>query len=223
MPFFHPNSRFLLKKFWYFVKMPLFCNLNTNVEKVGYMESLSKDAIFLEALSDGNEKAFDALFVEYYPKVLSFVLRFCFNEFEAEDIVQRLFMDLWVKRERLSYISNLDNYLFVSARNASLKYVRESLRYKDVETADMVTDNLSGEVLICYEELEQILMREIEKMPEQRRRIFLMSRMEGLSNGEIAEKLHISKRTVESHISLALAYLREIMPIFVILTLLNKK
>lgn len=192
-------------------------------ERRGSMENLDKDAIFLEALSDGNEKAFDVLFIEYYPKVLSFVSRFCSDEFEAEDIVQRLFMDLWVKRKRLSCISNLDNYLFVSARNASLKYIRESLLYKDIEITDVVPDNLSGEVLLCYEELEQILMHEISKMPEQRRRIFLMSRMEGLTNSEIAEKLHISKRTVESHISLALTYLREVMPLFMILTLINKK
>ena len=85
------------------------------------MNKSTTDEIMLSALADGNEKAFDALFVDYYPKVLAFVSHFCNDRGEAEDIVQELFMNLWIRHEQLAGINSLDNYLFISARNAALR------------------------------------------------------------------------------------------------------
>lgn len=101
----------------------------------------------MSALAEGNEKAFDALFVEYYPKVLQFVMRFCHDKSEAENIVQELFMELWIKRERFTKIENLDNYLFISARNSAIHYVKQSLVCIDEESACNVQSNyISGEM-----------------------------------------------------------------------------
>lgn len=175
----------------------------------------------MSALAEGNEKAFDALFVEYYPKVLQFVIRFCHDKSDAENIVQELFMELWIKRERFLKIENLDNYLFISARNAAIHCVKQSLVCSDEKSACNVQSNyISGDMKLCYEELYSFIMSEIDAMPEQRRRVFVMSRVDGLNNSEIAERLCISKRTVETHISLALEQLKKLLPIIGLLSIM---
>lgn len=186
------------------------------------VKEITDESIFLSSLADGSPKAFDALFVTYYPKALQFVMHFCHDRQEAENIVQDFFMNLWIKRSTLDDISNLDNYIYVSVRNAAIRYVKQSIMFADSNSANVIPANgESADVRLCYEELYGYVMREIQSMPEQRRRIFLMSRADGLSNDDIAQRLGISKRTVEKHISLAIATMRKMLPELLALTLLN--
>ena len=180
------------------------------------MDTVISEKIILSALSRGNEEAFDMIFEQLYPKMKSFAFRLCGNEFDAENIVQDVFMQLWVNRESLKDIDSLDGYVFMMVRNAGLNFLRGSLRRGAVRLDD--TLQVAGDVL-HYKELEAVLEQEVSKMPPQRRTVFFMSRVEGLSNAEISDKLGISKRTVESHISLALRDLREAMSLMSLLAL----
>ena len=186
------------------------------------MKDFANDSIMLSALSAGIDEAFDALFVKYYAKVLGFVSNFCSDRQESENIVQDLFMTIWIKRERFVQIENIDNYLFISARNAACKYIKRSLQFDDISSiAEKRSNGTDASTKVCYNELYNMVMREIATMPQQRRKVFLMSREEGLTNAEIAIALGISKRTVETHISLALVQMKKVFPSILLLTLIN--
>lgn len=185
------------------------------------MNKQGVDHLLKTALIQGDEAAFDIVFRMYYPKIKFFAARLCGDKAEAENIAQDIFMQLWIRRNQLIEIQNLENYIYVMTKNASFEIIRRSLQRQRIvqETASEEPDDNIIDNELHYKELMDIVKEEIERMPAQRRRIFLMSRREGLSNEQIAQELGLSKRTVETHISLALQQLRHLMPLLELLTL----
>lgn len=175
---------------------------------------MSKERYLIEALSRGDTKAFDALFLEYYPKLKKFLSGFVDTGAEAEDLAQDVFIRLWQYRSLLGGVSNLNAYLYRMAKNCLYTYL-ERLYVSVLPDGAMAETpaNDSFEELLFARELGERIDLAIEKMPLQRKKIFLLSRRDGLRNEEIAGLLGIGKRTVEAHISAALAYLRKIIGI----------
>ena len=175
------------------------------------------DGLLLNALNRGDIKAFDAIFVKYFPKMKRFLCGFLDNEEEAEDLSQDIFVKLWQNRSVLEGVDNLNAYLYRVAKNMVYSYFERTLKAEvpvDLETEIPTSENL--EEILFAKELEKLIDLTIEQMPAQRKTIFIMSRKEGVNNQDIADRLNISKRTVETHISAALSDIRKVLSLLLL-------
>ena len=169
----------------------------------------------VDVSGDNDVEVFDSLFKKFFPKLKYFFLVFLKNDDQAEDFAQDIFVKLWEKRSHLQEIKNMNAYLYRMAKNAL--YTHFEISGQRTVTLDEIS-NLPGsetlEDVLLVREQESLIDLAIERMPPQRKKIFLLSRKEGISNGEIASLLHLSKRTVEKHISAALADIRKVILVF---------
>lgn len=162
-------------------------------------------------LKEGDQTAFELLFHFYYPGLVLYSTQFTTDRMEAEEIVQDFFVRLWQRHQQLIPTDSLKSYLFLSVKNGCLNY----LKHKKVEEkyirqmAELSNQHLAYDPdLYIASELQEKVKNVIGLLPEKCREIFIMSRIQGLKNEEIADNLNISKRTVETQISKALKVLR---------------
>lgn len=176
----------------------------------------------LESVSKGDEKAFKTFFLYYYPKVKWFIGGLLQSQEEAEDISQDVFLTLWNNRLSLNSISNFKAYLFRICKNAAYRHIERALLFKsyqqrEAEKMSIIPESNETDDNIQLKELELLISMVVEKMPAQRKKIYKMSRVSGMSNDKIAQVLGINKRTVENHLSQALADIRKVLSIAFIL------
>lgn len=168
------------------------------------------DGELTAAVRGGDDRAYDALFLRWFPQVHRFLLTLVKENALAEDLAQGVFMKLWIFRFRLNPALSLKNYLMVLARNAALDFFR-SKHYTLLTSLPASQEHPapeSAEQMAEYSEANTRIRQTIEEMPAQRREVFKMSRFEQLSSEEIAARMGLSVRTVEKHIQLALKDLR---------------
>lgn len=169
-----------------------------------------EDKILVLRLKDGDKTAFKALFERYYPRFLSFAHRLLKDQSAAEDLIQNVFLKIWVGRANLNESKNFKNYLLVAVRNEIYQYFRKQFRLDDTaEYPEIIDASQNQDTELSAKELETRIAGVISKMPQRRREVFNLSRLEKLSNQEIASRLGISVRTVEKHIENALMDLRK--------------
>ncbi len=173
----------------------------------------------VQAFAKGDVQAFELLFLHYQPRLVAFIDGFVKNIEEARDMCQDVFLKLWENREACGEIRSFKAYIFKSAKFAIFNYFDHQLvsdKYvQEMLFAPVETD--SAEEKLFAKELQQLIELTIQQMPEQRRRVFEMSRKEGISNTEIADRLGISKRTVENHLTTALAAIRKVTMLAILL------
>ncbi len=186
-----------------------------------------KESLLIEGLKRQDRKVFDFIFNYYYSGLCSYSLQFLNDISATEDLVQDFFVALWLNSKNLDIKISLRSYLFSSIKNRcldSLKHRKVVETYRNYKLFTSKNLEYTTDCYIAESELRQVIESAMEKLPPKSREIFEMSRLRGLSNLDISEKLGISKRTVEIQISNALKLLRlelsEYLPIFLILSIL---
>ncbi|GAJ09662.1 unnamed protein product, partial [marine sediment metagenome] len=160
----------------------------------------------------GDIASFDKLFTKYSEKLYLFAVGYLKKQEDAEGLVQEVFIKVWEKRLELREDLSFKSFLFTIAYNAIVDHFRKWSKEEEClehfrKTLDLYHNE--PEKKVEYSDLEELALKTIEKLPPKRKLIYQLSRQEELTNKEIAERLKISIKTVEYHMSLALKFLKE--------------
>lgn len=157
-------------------------------------------------VKNGDKSAFDWFVLRYHTLTVRFLSGVTGNEEASRDLAQNVFLKIWTGRSRIDETKSLKSYLFTIARNDALNYLK-SRRFKSEfslhDGVDFEDESSRSDFAVRKGDIMSALRENLARMPEQRRRVFLMHRLEEMSSAEISELLSISKRTVDKHIQLA--------------------
>ncbi len=170
-------------------------------------ESLIKQFII------GDKQAFDLIYHFYYNKLFGFVYNHIKIEDDSKEIVQEVFVRLWENRNKIKNLTLFNSYIYTISYNSIIDYFRERAREdKYIDYIKSIQKDYSEDKIINsidYNELADRVDTLINKLPNKQKEVFILSRKQHLSQKEISERLKISIKTVETHISRALSYLRK--------------
>ncbi|MCL3780939.1 RNA polymerase sigma-70 factor [Prolixibacteraceae bacterium JC049] len=168
-------------------------------------------------ISATDEKAFDGLFRQYFPRLEAYARKFVLDANVAQDIVQEAFISIWEKETTIQ-LNTFENFLFISVRNACINYlkkqvveqkklehIKENLWVEEIYRIDFLKD---APLKLIADELQDEIDKVMSDLPPRCKEVFKLSREEGLKNREIAERLGINIKNVERHISTALQKFR---------------
>ena len=167
------------------------------------------DRALLAKIAAGDEQAFALLLEQYRGRVFSHVLTYVKMYDEAIEIVQDIFIKIWIQRERLTEVKDFPAYLFIISRNYLVSAIRKRVMERvSLQDEDMLHEIIRPDNTLEAKELEKHIAAAVAQMPPQQRTVFNLSRNTRLSQEEIAAKMNISKRTVKFHMTAALNFLR---------------
>ncbi|TLX76399.1 RNA polymerase sigma-70 factor [Labilibacter sediminis] len=193
------------------------------------------DGQLLVGIKRDDSQSFELLFRRYFPRLKAISYSFVKDDSIAKDIVQEVFIKVWEKRSEIKDIA-IESFLFKMVRNQCLNYLRhvkvvdnrvgglkDATQMEELYRIDIIKDE---PYLLIEKELEQEIVSVLNELPEKCREVFKLSRIDGLMNSEIAEKLDVSIKNVEKHMTKALKHFREHfkdrLPVqIIILVLLN--
>ncbi len=168
------------------------------------------DLLLLIKIKEGDIKSFETVFRHYYSPLLYFSAGITGRGDIAEEIIQDLFYVLWRDREKIQITRTLKGYLYSAVRNRSLLYCRRR-KLDENYVSGLETDRTESDAQesMEYRELEEIITKTMNKMPERRMKIFRMHRFESRKYEEIAQMLSLSVKTIEAEMTKALRALRK--------------
>jgi RNA polymerase sigma-70 factor (family 1) len=166
----------------------------------------------LELLRNASKQSFEALYHRYSGKLYNFIMKVSKGDtYIAEELVQRTFIKVWETREYVNSDKSFISYLCTIAKNMLLnEYEHQAIQFIYEEYIKVIaTENDdSTEKEVNKNLLEEYIDKLADELPPKRREIFILSRKEGLSNKQIAQKLKISESTIETQLSKALSFMK---------------
>lgn len=177
------------------------------------LASMDHDSLIFRKIKDGDENAFEHLFRKYYLRLCHFASRYTHDMSLAEELVQETFIKIWENRKEITIHSSVKSYLHQTIANRGLNAIRKEktkeghlklVSIRKSQPPDAI-ENLSAN------EVSEKLFDALENLPPKCKKIFEMSRLEGLKHKDIAHKLDINIKTVENQIGIALKHLRRIL------------
>ena len=170
------------------------------------------DKLLIAEFRKGKVQAFDAIYEKYSSRLYGFALMLLKNREDARDIVQETFLRVWKKRETIAENRTFKSFLFTVSYNIIVDHLRKRLndkKYLELLEKNFPFDRDSGEKAVDFYLLQSQIQNLMDELPPRRKEIYLLSQGKNLSQKEIARRLNITVKTVETHLSLARKFLRE--------------
>lgn len=169
-----------------------------------------KENEMLLLLRKGSKYAFEEIFKIYWKELYRHAFSKLRDKQEAEEIVQDIMATLWIKREEL-LITNLEYYLHTSVKNKVLNRIRSGLihkRYWDFYKIFLPDNRELAQETVYYDDLKEALEKSSDSLSDKAKTIFRLNRLEGYSISDIAQKLKLSEKAVEYHITRSVKVLK---------------
>jgi len=174
-------------------------------------QSLNQDTILINRLRSGDESALTELYNRFWQALFVSAYNVLKDKELCEDVIQDIFMNIWHNREKLEINISLKGYMYACARYQvfnQFKKNKDKIHVELFQEIDKRFQHSTPETLLMHEELVQQINAIIETLPEKCQQVYKLSREEQLTHKEIAERLNISTKTVENHITKALHVIR---------------
>jgi RNA polymerase sigma-70 factor, ECF subfamily len=175
------------------------------------------EKLILKRIRQGDQQTFELVFNKYHPKLFKLAVHILKEKETAAEIVNDVFVSLWENRKEVEIKKNLEAFLVVKVKSYAINALRKKIKGLS-NTSESHFGLLQLEIYyyqdeditqkIFSENLYRQFMDIIGRLPEQQQKIIKMSRLEGLTANEIAEKTNLSKRTIETHIHQALKFIK---------------
>ena len=165
-----------------------------------------------QRLSSGDELAFKLFFQKHHPRLFSYIYKVVKSREIAEELVLDIFVKIWSAKEIFNEVENVDAFLYRMALNKSLDFLRTAAREKRIQ--QLINDHMQYEQVTAashhdLKEYNQRVTQCLQMLTHQQQLVLSLSREEGLTHEQIANKLNLSKNTVKNHVVAALKNLRE--------------
>jgi RNA polymerase sigma-70 factor (family 1) len=170
-----------------------------------------KDKSLFKQISAGDEKAFRAIFDLYKVDLFRIAFRLTKSQVTAEEIIQELFIGLWVSRGHLDKVEDPSSYIYRILLNKICRHAKKAASQEHlirVVSRNSQSSANATEQLVDAHETQRLIDQALVKLPRNQKIVYRLSRQEGLSNYEIASQLHVSTNTVKSHLYRAIWFIR---------------